>query len=314
MLKRIICLITILLFVQIPIFAESNRWVPINGDKLHASRFVDNKTIEYDPENKTITYWDKFTAPIIANPKKNIYNNHVKDVDNQNTEILGDTNLSKYTINLDKLDFYMIRTVYYLNGVKRIDLDTTEPLGLTKKPEELSNVEKLFGNLGDKKCNGYFLGYGVIDDYYEHELKYVCDYLGIPTMLKYKPHNWKLIYEKQVKFPVKNRDTGKESFIIDNYKHYICSDLYARNYENGIAKFYIKTVQSFDQNSAHNFVDITNAYVNFKKHRVWFNFGPCNSIFIKLHEKANTGYSGEIVPDSFEEAVYNEALNILSKA
>lgn len=311
MLKRFILLIIILLSVQVTVLAESDRWVPINGDKLHATRFVDIKTIQYDSDSKTIMFWDKATKPIIDSHKKIVYHNHARDIKPQETEYLGDTVLSKYKVKLDKLDFYMIRTVYYLNGVRNKDIDTTEPILIRKKPEELTWAEKMFGNTRNEINNGFYLKTdSVIDMIYEHEARYVCDYLNIPTKLKSSPHNWKFIYEGHSKMPVKCKD-GRVGVINYNSKYYICSDLYVQNYEDGLAKFYVKKIDIFNKNPADNFVAVFKVYVDFKNHSVWSDWGPYDPRLVEMNKRMNPENYREVLPGSSNEAIYNEALNIL---
>lgn len=311
MLKRFILLIIILFSVQVTVLAESDRWVPINGDKLHATRFVDIKTIQYDSDSKTIMFWDKATKPIIDSHKKIVYHNHARDIKPQETERLGDTVLSKYKVKLDKLDFYMVRTVYYLNGVRNKDIDTTEPILIRKKPEELTWAEKMFGNTRNEINNGFYLKTdSVIDMIYEHEAKYVCDYLNIPTKLKSSPHNWKFIYEGHSKMPVKCKD-GREGVINYNSKYYICSDLYVQNYEDGLAKFYVKKIDIFNKNPADNFVAVFKVYVDFKNHSVWPDWGPYDPRLVEMNKRMNPENYREVLPGSSNEAIYNEALNIL---
>lgn len=312
MLKRFILLFIILFSVQVTALAESDRWVPINGDKLHATRFVDIQTIQYDSDSKTIMFWDKVTKPIIDSPKKIVYHNHARDIKPQKTEYLGDTVLSKYKVKLDKLDFYMVRTVYYLNGFINKDIDTTEPILTRKKPEELTMAEKLFGNKRNEISNGFYLKTdSVIDMIYEHEAKYVCDYLNIPTKLKSSPHNWKFIYEGHSKMPVLRKDGRRGADINYNSKYYICSDLYVQNYEDGLAKFYVKKIDIFNKDPADNFVSVSKVYVDLKNHSVWSDWGPYDPKFVEIKKRMNPENYREVLPGSSNEAIYNAALNIL---
>lgn len=305
MLKRFIVLLVILFSIQWPAFAESDRWAPISWYGQPAHVFVDNKSIHYDPASKILTFWGKNVSSKSTTQESGIHKNDAENNDGEHpkVEIFGDTVLSKYKIKLDKLDFYMERSVYYLDGRMTHDLDTTEPLEPKKKYDELSTLEKFYGNYSRIKNDGYFLRYS-IDTLYEHEAKYACDYLGIPTMLKNSPHNWKFIYAHHINVPTKSKDIRRKTFIIDNYVYYICTDLHVPNYENGIGKFYIKSEEWLNRDRSHKFLNYKFAYVDFKKRRVCFSYGPYD---------ARLDNSKEIIPDSLGEAVYYEALNILGK-
>lgn len=146
---------------------------------------------------------------------------------------------------------------------------------------------------------------------YEHEVKYVCDYLNIPTKLKSSPHNWKFIYEGHSKMPVLRKDGRRGADINYSSKYYICSDLYVQNYEDGIAKFYIKVVDIFNKNTADNFTSVFKVYVDLKEHSVWSDFGPYDSQRLEMDKKMNPEHYREVLPGSAHEAIYNEALNIL---
>lgn len=312
MLKRLILFFILLFSVQVTTFAENDRWVPINGDKLHATRFIDVKSIQYDSNGKTITFWDKYSKPMIESPQKTVHYNQVRDIKPQKTEKINDAILTKYKVQLDKLDFYAVRMIFYLDGFVKNDIDTTEPILNRKKYEELTIDEKIYGNTGSRISNGFYLSpRTVIDNLYEREAKYVCDYLNIPTKLKNSPHNWKFIYEGHVKMPVKRQNDSKRSYIDYIVKYYICSDLYVQNYEDGPAKFYVKKIDIFNKNPADNFVAVFKVYVDFKNHSVWSDWGPYDPQHLEMDKKMNPEHHREVIPGSSDEAIYNAALNIL---
>lgn len=293
MLKRLFILLIIIFSMQLPIYAESDRWSPVGE---HSNRFVDNQTVKYDPTRKIITFWEKtiVSEKDAERLKKNNFN------------IFSDTLLRKYQVKLDKLDFYLVHSVYYKNGTTVCDIDSTRPIPAYEF-NKLSNLEQTFSNNTNQKRDGYYI-INPIETFYEHEAKYVCDYLGIYTDLKNSPHDWKFLCEHHSKRPIINRGGQISSFKDYNTKYYICTDLYVKNYVDGIAKFYVKKIEVSKWNRIINHTtDIDSAYVDFRDRRVLISSWGMNTNSVKYNKFK------ELVPDSPEEAIYNATLKINAK-
>lgn len=275
--------------------------MPIDGARGH---FLDNKTIQYEPSSNTVTFWEKSV----------LTKSDIEKLENNNFIVVSDNRLTKYKAKLDTLDLYLVHTIYYKDGAVVYDIDATKPTP-DYEMKNLSYIERQYSNFFNQKRDGYYIGHEV-ETFYEHEVKYVCDYLGIHTGLKDGPHNWKFLYEHQMKRPVKTERGEIKILFYDsvNEEYYICTDLYVKNYVDGISKFYVKeetTVRSKRAYRNKHSSGIKNAYIDFKEGKIWL----CNNTYIGGANaiKANKRMFKEIVPDSPEEAIYNEALKILSK-
>lgn len=293
MLKRFFILLIIVFSMQLPIFAESDRWLLVSE---HPNRFVDNKTVQYDPNRKIITFWEKTVIP----------EEDIERFKKDNFRILSDTLLRKYQVKLDKLDFYLVHSIYYKNGATVYDIDSTRPIP-PYEFDKLSLLERTFSNTTERKSDGYYIAHP-IETFYEYETKYACDFLGIHTDLKSRPHEWKFLYDSHSKRPVMNRSGQIGSYKDFNIKYYICTDLYVRNYVDGIGKFYVKkvTVSKWNRSISHT-TGIDSAYIDFRARRVLISSQVQAKNSVKYHKYK------ELVPDSPEEAIYNAALKIITK-
>lgn len=138
-----------------------------------------------------------------------------------------------------------------------------------------------------------------MEDSMEAGVKSICDYLNIGNQFKSSPHKWKYLLSKPQGFTF---EPGTDLNPIIDF--YICTDLYVKNYKPGVAKVFIKHYSSADKDRdkkkmgpKYNF---TLPYlVDFNKHSV-------NMQMLHSREENN------IVPDSLEEAIYNETLRMIS--
>lgn len=128
----------------------------------------------------------------------------------------------------------------------------------------------------------------------EFEVKTICDYLNIANSFKSTPHQWKYLLSRYRSYLEKPGTIYNP--LID---WYICRDLYVKNYRPGITKVFVKHVQARQKNKGY-IPNLGEPYlVDFNKHSVYSQI---------LSPKEDN-----IVPESLEEAIYNETLNIISR-
>ena len=129
----------------------------------------------------------------------------------------------------------------------------------------------------------------------EFEIKQLCDYFNIANRFKTSPHQWKYLASQKIS------DTPGGKIFYHTEDWLICTDLYMKTYKPGVAKVFIKKIRSNKNDILGPYLNMSEPYfVDFNRHSVY------RQLFGVVEED-------NIIPESMEEAIYKETLNMLSK-